>query len=97
MITAGFDDRQIRAVLDRLAASARSLRPAMQSIGELLAELLLFQAPGAKLVVRVNYWLKKSGGGQVNRVETGRELGDAALHSLKGKIGRTYRLLEGGL
>jgi hypothetical protein len=36
MISVEFDDRQIRAALDRLSAAAGNLRPALQDIGELL-------------------------------------------------------------
>jgi hypothetical protein len=38
MIAIEFDDRQIRAALDRLSAAAGNLRPALQDIGELLTE-----------------------------------------------------------
>ncbi|MEW5756564.1 MAG: hypothetical protein AB1810_09695 [Pseudomonadota bacterium] len=52
-------------------------------------------ANGAKLVVRVNYRLKKTG--LMNIVQTGHTVYADALNTLRAEIGGMYQLIEGGL
>lgn len=61
------------------------------------AFLLIYAQEGssAKLVVRINYHVKKQG--VMNLVETGKALDAESLETIRREIGRAYVLVEGGL
>lgn len=58
------------------------------------ALLLIYDAPGdaKKLVVRVDYRMKKAG--EMNLVETG---GEVDVSGIRGQLGKGYTLIEGAL
>lgn len=61
------------------------------------ALLLLFDAPeGAKLVLRLDYRLKKPRGALANVVGTGRVLDEEALRTLRNEIGASALILIDG-
>lgn len=101
MISVEIDDRQIRAVLNRLSAAAGKLRPAMQSIGELLAETTRRRfaaghgpdgapwAPNSEVTV-LNYLRQR--GGSFKKDGSLSKRGQRASAAKKPLIGESHRL-----
>ncbi|MDM7323077.1 MAG: hypothetical protein P3W87_007395 [Gammaproteobacteria bacterium] len=63
------------------------------------ALLLVFDAPGAKLVLRLDYRLKKPRGALANLIGTGSMLAERELAALRGQIGKKkgYEIIDGSL
>lgn len=59
--------------------------------------LLVFDAPGAKLVLRLDYRLKKPRGALANVIGTGKMLSEEGLASIRAEIGRSLTLVDGDL
>ncbi|MDR0577758.1 MAG: hypothetical protein LBI87_09550 [Candidatus Accumulibacter sp.] len=53
------------------------------------------QGEGKKLVIRINYNIRKVG--KMNLVESGRTLDAESIASIKAQVGKGYELIEGGL
>ncbi|MCX8017070.1 MAG: hypothetical protein N2690_04090 [Rhodocyclaceae bacterium] len=84
--------RQLPAHLRRPAAVLLDRTHAVPAL------LLLFDAPdGAKLVVRIDYRLKKPRGALANVVGTGARLAENELAALRGQLGKGIEVIDGTL